>query len=195
MRGPCRWAFLILALTVPAAHAASINGPLTVTLYAGPSSTKFFGAVLQSLKLQPTGAMVGVAVDGRLLYLGQGISLAGEAQVTQYFWGHENTTVALGLGFQFKDIFGWRRVDWSIYAGPSYATDPPFVSIGYRGRLYPAARNKYLNFVGIEWAVGLGHDSPWQGVFRVYHRSGLYGVYSESDDDGIALGWGIRRSL
>jgi hypothetical protein len=121
-------ATLVLTLfvaTVSAAHAQT-NGPWSATLYVGPSTTKFFGAVLQSFDFQPTGAMVGLAVDRRLLYLGQGISIAGEGQVTQYFFGHKNTTFALGLGFQANDVFGFKRTNWSIYSGSSFATDSPF---------------------------------------------------------------------
>ena len=188
-------ASLVLTLfvaTVSVAQAQT-NGPWSATLYVGPSTTKYFGAVLQSFNLQPTGAMVGVAVDRRLLYLGQGISIAAEGQVTQYFFGHKDTTLAFGLGFQADDVFGLKRTTWSIYAGPSYATDPPYTSIGYRGIVYPASRVRFLNFVGIEWAVGFSDESKWQGVFRIYHRSGLMGLYTDSDDDGMALGFGIRR--
>jgi hypothetical protein len=41
-------------------------------------------------------------------------------------------------------------------------------------------------------AIGLPNTRHWDAVFRMYHRSGLFGVYIDSDDDGFALGVGLR---
>lgn len=185
-------AFVVLLAGTAGALAGDGTGPWSSTLYYGPSTTKYFGAVLQKFNMHPTGTMIGLAVDRRLIDFGWDISLAGEAQLTQYFFGHPDTTAALGVGLQLNDIFGMKRTSFSGYIGPSYATDPPYTSIGYRGQIWPASRVKFLNFVGIEFAVGFPGTRHWDGVFRIYHRSGLLGVYSESDDDGLAVGLGIR---
>jgi hypothetical protein len=181
-----------LIATIPLARSNEVSDPWSATLYYGPSTTKFFGAVLQGFDMEPTGTMAGLALDRSLLDLGWDISIGGEVQVTQYFFGHKDTTVAGGLGLQFHDIFGFRRTDFSVYAGPSYATDPPYTSIGYRNVLWPSGRVKFLNFVGIEFASALP-QSDWYGVFRIYHRSGMFGIYASSDDDGLAVGLGIQR--
>jgi hypothetical protein len=198
MRRLSRWTFVILLVTTSSAQAEQVSlpwqsTPWSATLYVGPSSTKFLGAVIQSLHLQPSGAMIGLALDGRLFYLGQGISLAAEGQATEYVFGHKDTSFALGLGFQANDIFNFKRTSFSFYTGPSYATDPPFTSIGYSHHIYPSGRVKFLNYIAIEVAVGPFADSQWEGVFRIYHRSGAFGLYSIGDDDGLMLGWGIRR--
>lgn len=187
-------ALVFCVATIVAAQAAhSGDGPWSGTLYFGPSSTKYFVAAALSLKLQPTGGMAGLAVDRKLLYLGSDISLAAEGQVTQYFFGHKNTTFALGLGLQFDKLFGFQHTSLSVYDGPSFATDPPYTSIGYKGRLWPAWRKKFLNYVSVELAVGLSSKSKWDGVFRFYHRSGVFGIYSDGDDDGLMIGIGLRR--
>ena len=179
---------------VPAARAetAPSNGPWSVTVYFGPSTTKFFGAVLQSGRFEATGAMLGLAGDARLLYLGQGISIGAEAQVTEYWFGHRNTTFAFGLGFQANNPFGFRHTRFSVYDGPSYALDPPLFSIGYKSIIYPAARVKFLNYISMEYAVALSDTSNWDGVVRLYHRSGAWGLYSDHDDDGLAVGLGVK---
>ena len=182
---------LLLLLPWSVAHAAS-NGPWSATVYFGPSTTKFFTAVFSSGRLQATGAMLGVAGDGRLLYLGQGISLAGEAEITQYVFGHRNTTFSVGLGFQINAPFGLDHNRISIYDGPSYALDPPYTSIGYHNRVYPASRNKFENYVVLEYAVALSSDSNWDVVGRLFHRSGAWGLYTDSDDDGLAFGLGLK---
>ncbi len=146
-----------------------------------------------SLNMHPTGVMAGLAVDRKLFYLGYDISLAAEGQVTQYFFGHENTTFAFGLGLQCNKLFGFENTSMSVYDGPSFALDPPYTSIGYKGHVWPALRKKFLNFVSMEVAVRLSEQSKWDAVFRFYHRSGMFGVYSDGDDDGVMFGLGIRR--
>lgn len=186
---------LLALFAVPPASgalAAPSNGPWSVTFYVGPSTTKFFGAVVQSGRFQANGVMFGLAGDGRLLYLGQGISLAAEAQVTQYAFGHVNTTFAFGLGFQANNPFGLTHTRFSVYDGPSYATDPPYTSIGYRSIVYPSQRDNFLNYISLEYAVSLSSESNWDGVVRLYHRSGAWGVYSDGDDDGLAVGLGLK---
>jgi hypothetical protein len=183
---------LFAVLPAPAAQAMPSNGPWSVTLYAGPATTKFFGAVFTSGRLQANAMMVGLAGDGRLLYLGEGISLAGEAEITQYGFGHSNTTFSVGMGFQVNAPFGWDRLRLSIYDGPSYAVDPPYTSIGYHSIVYPAQRKKWENYVTLEIAVGLSSQSNWDVVGRLFHRSGAWGLYTDSDDDGLAVGLGLK---
>ena len=182
----------LACLPSASAAAATAGRPWSVTLYAGPATTKFFGAVFTSGRLQANAMMVGLAGDGRLLYLGEGISLGGEAEITQYGFGHSNTTFSVGMGFQVNAPFGWDRLRISVYDGPSYAIDPPYTSIGYRGIVYPAQRKKWENYVTLEIAVGLSSTSNWAVVGRLFHRSGAWGLYTDSDDDGLSLGVGIK---
>lgn len=165
------------------------------TLYAGPSTTKFLGAALQKLNLEPTGVMFGLAVDRPFLNLGWDVALSGEGQITQYGFGHSNTSFALGAGMQANDPFGIRGTMLSFYTGPSYALDPPYTSIGYSNNLFPAWRVKFQNYIAIEYAVSLTPSQNWAAAFRLYHRSGAFGLYTESDDDGLAVGLGIRHNF
>jgi hypothetical protein len=183
---------MVLASAGAAQASFADKEPVSLTVYIGPSTTKFFGAVLQSGRLQATAAMVGVALDGRLAYLGWDISLGGELQVTQYVFGHRDTTFTGALGFQANEPFGWKRTSMSIYSGPSYATNPPLYGISYDNKPYLASRKKLLNYVGFEFAMQLPDSQHWDGVFRFFHRSGAFGLYNKQDDDGLALGLGVR---
>ena len=182
-------------LLVPAnvAHASDYaREPWSVSIYLGPATTKYFGAVFQSFRMQPNAAMLGVATNGRLLNLGWGIALAGEGQITGYYFGHRNVTLALGAGFQINEPFGFKRTTFSIYDGPSYSFDPPYTVIYYHAAVYPAWRKKWENYVSVEYAVELPGSTKWDGVFRFYHRSGAWGLYNSVDDDGMAFGLGVR---
>jgi hypothetical protein len=185
-------AAICVTAVVAVMPASARERPWSVSVYYGPASTKYFCAFLQDWNMHPTATMLGVALDRRLVDLGYDISLAAEVQAGTYFFGHTNVTYGAGLGLQFGRPFGFDSARFSIYIGPSYATDPPYVSIGYKHRTYPAARDAFLNFVSFELAVGLPGSENWDGVFRMYHRSGMFGVYSNSDDDGLMFGLGVR---
>jgi len=163
-----------------------------VSLYAGPSSTKYFGAVLQDFNLQSKEVLVGFALDRKIAYFGYDIYLAGEFQANYVFIGHHNTTFSTMLGFQAEKLLGYDRTSFSFYTGPSYALDPPYYSIGYKHRVYPAYRKKFINAIAIEFASGIPYTENWDWTVRLYHRSGVFGLYSDGDDDGLAVGLGLR---
>ena len=186
---------ILLAIPVTAGpvRAQDATRPWSATLYSGPFSTKYILATLSSGRLQPTGAMAGFAVDRKLTKLGWDVSLALEGQMTQTFFGHRDTTFALGPGFVADAPFGWKGTSISVFTGPSYAVDPPAFSIGYRGKIEPSPRKKWLNFVAVEFAVRLAPDSDWDIAGRFYHRSGAFGLYADDVDAGMGIGVGIRR--
>jgi hypothetical protein len=153
---------------------------------------KYFGAFIQKLNLEPNSVMFGVAVNRKLAYLGADIYLAGEVQVTQYFFGHLNTTGAATIGFQFDKLFGFDRTSFSAYMGPSYATDPPYFALGYHNQLEGPPRKNLLNALSLELAFGLPGSERWDAAIRMYHRSGAFGLYSTGNDAGEAFGLGVR---
>jgi hypothetical protein len=164
----------------------------SVAIYVGPASPKYFGAILQDFNLQSHEYMVGVALDRKLVRLWREFYLSGEVQVTQYFNGHANNTFAAMLGFEIDNLFGYERTSFSFYDGPSYSLDPPFLTIGYKHRTYVSARKKFLNAIAIEFASGLPFTRNWDWTARVYHRSGVFGLYSDGCDDGMTIGLGVK---
>jgi len=185
--------FAFLSAILVPGRAAAADGAWSATLYAGPATTQYILAALSSGSFRPTGAMAGLAVDRKLVPLGWDISLGVEGQVTQTFFGHRDTNFALGPGIVADAPFGWKGTSFSIFSGPSYATDPPAFSYGYGGKIEPSPRKKWLNFVGVEFAARLAPDSDWDVAGRFYHRSGAFGLYADDVDAGMAVGIGIRR--
>lgn len=187
---------LVLMFAAAPAHAVTIsgNGPWSTTVYYGPSTTKYFFAIMQKMDLRPTGTMLGLALDRDLVQLGAGIALGAEAQATESFFGHHDTNAALGLGFRANEIFGLPRLGFAFYMGPSYDSDPPAHLIGYGNKIRPISRNsKVLNYVSAEIAFGVPRAPGWSTVFRLFHRSSMLGVYADGQDAGTSVGLGLQR--
>ena len=134
--------------------------------------------------------MAGLAVDRDLFDLGWDVAMGAEAQLTEFSFGSGFTTMALGLGVRFHR-FPWDNTSLAIYTGPSYALSPPHIPVYHPSSNYRLKR--WLNYISIEFAVALPWDPKhWDGVFRVYHRSGAWGAYSLNIDEGTTIGFGIR---
>ncbi len=181
----CAFIGLMAAIPFSGARAIEDDDPWSATLYAGPSSNKFLTQIYRDGQLNPDGDMIGLALDRRLVTLGWGFTLEGEGQVLQSSaHGLSYTTFALGLGLRFHNFPWSNRVptSFAIYNGPSYATSPPASGIGFNDQPVTFAKVKYLHYFALELAVAIPDTDKWDGVLRVFHRSGMFGVYSKADD-------------
>jgi hypothetical protein len=141
--------------------------------------------------------MFGLAVDRRLARLGWGFELGAEGQITQFAFGHTYSTIQLGLGVRFSD-FPWSNylpTTFSVYTGPSYATDPPRFYTYVNDNIELSSRTRLLNYIGVELTVAIPHSDGLQAALRLYHRSGAFGLYTYQDDQGAAIGIGIRKNF
>jgi len=191
---------LLVVLASPGLFAvkASAAEPWSVTLYGGPVTYTIFTQTLDG-KARFNSGMVAVALDRRLAYLGWGWNLVGEAQYHQFFArdsrdfleGSGNySAVSLGLGVEYHR-FPWERrlpTSLSVFLGPTYAFNPPLA--------YPRAawgsRKSLENYLGIEIAVTIPEQRNLDAVFRLYHRSGVWGLYTNDVQEASVLGLGLR---
>ncbi len=167
---------------------ARADDPWSTTLYAGSFTTHWASQILAG-GFVSNGGMVGLAVDRRLVDLGSGISIGAEGQVTQYFSGYRFSTAAFGVGLRFNS-FPWSdhvRTTLAVYSGPSYASTSPLYGPPFN---YKAPR--LLNYVSAEFGVGIPATRS-DVVFRLYHRSAVWGLYGENFDAGTTFGIGLRR--
>jgi hypothetical protein len=188
MRHVVRSVVIFLVLGAGRAEA----GPWSITLYGGPATGKIFTDFIAGRYTWDSG-MVAVAADRRLAYLGWGVNLVGEVQFQQFAFGHTYPSFAVGIGGEFHD-FPWREkvpTSLSIFTGPSYSIDPP---LNYP-RAQWGSRKALLNYVGLELAVELPQTKHWDAVFRLYHRSGMWGIYTLDADEVTVIGGGIRLRL
>ena len=178
---------LCAAALLCSSAAQAGRSPWSATLYGGPASTAFVTQILAG-KFDVNGGMVGFALDRGLFRLGSGISIAGEVQVTDFFGKYNYQTGAIGLGLRF-DEFPWSDslpTTFAIYTGPSYAPNAPIIVDPK-----PHQDPKFLNYVSLELGFSMNRD--WDLALRAYHRSGAWGVYSNTADVGSMIGIGLRR--
>lgn len=165
----------------------------SVSLWLGPNARKFVGAIVQDgFNMQSRGLVAGVALNRKLVRLGSDIYIAAEIQVNQTFLDHQDTIFAGMLGLQFDNLFGYERTSFAVYTGPSYDLDPAYEVICYKHQVSATLRKKFLNEVTAEFSSGLPFTENWDWAARLYHRSGVFGLYSQGDDDGLGVGLGLR---
>lgn len=198
MRRVALCALLLFCATLNGAQADSDtkqfgDEPWSLTFYTGPSTTKYFFAVFSSGRLQPTAVASGLVLDRKLFHVTSDLSITAEAHVVQHYFGHPDTDLSTGLGFQWNEPFGFSYTSLSGYDGFSYSTDPPYFSIGYGNHIWPSQRKRELNYMSVEWTAAFNRTSKWDVVFRLFHRSGAFGLVSQGNDDGIVMGVGVRR--
>jgi hypothetical protein len=186
MRGT--FALLVLLLGIVSANSACAS-PWSVTIYGGPVTDTIFTQVIAG-KFKLFGGMVGVAADRRLAYLGWGWNLVGEGQLQVFSFGTNYGAIAAGLGLE-NHQFPWARylpTSFSVYMGPSYSLDTP---LAYARDLL-GSRKALLNYVSLELAFALPHSRHWDTAFRIYHRSGAWGIYTLDADEATVVGVGVR---
>jgi len=173
---------LLLSFGLVLAPDARAQSLWSISLYAGPT-TDTITTQIATGHLHIIGAMIGLAGNRRLAKLGAGFSLAAEGQVTQYLTHDPYQTVSLGLGVSY-DRFPWAApTTLAVYVGPSYAFDPPAIG---------GQRHPLLNYVSAEFAIQIPEAPNWDATLRLFHRSGAWGLYAQSFDQGTMVGAGLR---
>jgi len=175
---------LIAIACFPVPNAVAESAGQSVTLYGGPATHQFVSEIIQG-HFSVDGTMLGLAYDRQLADLGAGFVIEAEAQATHFFMNPSYSTVAAGLGVRY-DTSRWtgQASSFAFYTGPSYAD--------------AATRDNdeskhFLEYVSLEFALENISSSQWDGVVRMYHRSGAFGLYQNNTDIGSVLGVGIRR--
>ena len=170
---------------LPISCAQAQDASQSLTLYGGPATRRYVSDIFLHGNFDLDGVLLGVAYDRRLAALGGGFTFEGELQVNHLFMDHSYSSISGGAGLRY-DTTRWigRPSSFAVYTGPSYADD---------GAQSTGKRNHFLEYVSLEFAVSSINKSNWDGVIRMYHRSGAFGVYGKNTDTGSTFGIGIRR--
>jgi hypothetical protein len=173
---------MVVVVTLVVSSVQAESARQSVTVYAGPATRQYVSNIVFHGNFAVDGTTLGLAYDRRIFDLGAGLTLEIEGQVAHSFMDTPYTSMGAGLGVRF-DTSRWTRQPSSVafYSGPSYADDGG------------TKRRRLLEFVTVEFAVQFMNRSKWDGVFRMFHRSGAFGLYGNHTDTGSMLGVGVRR--
>lgn len=95
-------------------------------------------------------------------------------------------------------VFRWRDFPWSkkllttlgIGEGVSWASHNPQQEIRTEEKAGDA--RKFLNYVMVEATFALPKHPEWELLYRLHHRSGVFGLYCPGIVGSTAVGFGLR---
>ncbi|MBF0227337.1 MAG: hypothetical protein HQK76_17980 [Desulfobacterales bacterium] len=107
---------------------------------------------------------------------------------------HEEFNAALIIRWSY---FPWDYlIDTSIAAGEglSYATENPPAETDYHAINHDDEDevSKILNYLMFEWTFALPRYPKQRLIFRIHHRSGIFGVFNNVKGGSNAIGIGLR---
>ncbi len=95
-------------------------------------------------------------------------------------------------------IARWLTFPWNKHLNTSFAVGEG-LSLATETPKYEALRhektNQLLNYLLVEIAVSLPQAPQWSLVWRVHHRSGIYGFFNGVHGASNAMGFGLRHSF
>jgi hypothetical protein len=109
--------------------------------------------------------------------------------------------------WEFNALFAvrWLKFPWDRYIdtsfavgeGFSYATSVPAVERDLHGEVVGLDNktSKLLNYLMVEAAFGLPSYPKWNLIFRVHHRSGVFGLFNDVHGGSNTIGIGLRYKL
>lgn len=95
-------------------------------------------------------------------------------------------------------IFRWREFPWNqkvlttfaVGEGVSWASHNPEREIRTEEKADSAT--KFLNYLMVETTFSLPSHPEWQIMYRLHHRSGVFGLYCPGRSGSTAAGLGVR---
>jgi hypothetical protein len=99
--------------------------------------------------------------------------------------------------FEFNPylLFRWRDFPWDnvvttslgLGEGLSYDTEVPQIEMKNSDEA-----QRLLNYLMMEATFALPDHPQWELVWRIHHRSGVFGLYNSGNNGSTAIGLGIR---
>lgn len=166
---------------------------LAVTVYGGRMTDDDFGETLTGQAGFIDAYIVVGALSWTFIRFFEGaLSLELEGQVGQWFADQNN------VEFNLPVVIRWSKFPWNndvstslAYGlGPSYATRKPVAEIEIDG-----STQKLLAYWFAEITFG-PPKSNWAGLFRIHHRSGAFGLFTDRHEGGSnTLAVGLKYSF
>jgi len=177
----CMGLAMLAAVTMIAPTAHAYEKKTSFAIYGGPGTPS---PLLDLIRFRTPSFEnlwnVTIAVNRELVNVSDVIDLEAEASFSQHLENIQMNAV------QGAGVLRWLPLPWdkviegsaAVGLGLSYAQLPPLLESTHLGR----TSNMLFHFY-LEYAVMLGKEGTWEGLFRIHHRSGMFGVF-----DGVVGG-------
>ncbi len=193
--------FLLSPLSAMAWHWPAANPPYpwAVMGYYGKMTRNTLGQVLG----------FGYKIGNETLYsIEFGKRLSRQNMFMHFFQPIFNTISIVG-NFTYRDdrvgpiyefnpyiSFRWERFPWNRYVPTTFAIGE---GLSYDTKVpYREAENsnqgtkRLMNYLSFELTLGIPKFPHWQILWRIHHRSGVYGLYDAGNSGSTAVGLGLR---
>jgi hypothetical protein len=187
---------LVILLSALAARAAADDKPYAITAYGGWAMDNKFGQMPWPgnwQRYEEDASLAGVGVSRQVGQVLHGkIGLEIEGQVMRH-WGKQNLweSVVAGLA-RWKDLPWDKTIDSSIAVGTGLSH---FSKISTIEQIRNSEQARTLGYVALEVTAAPPQTRQWEGVFRIHHRSGGFGLVNGVKGGSNYLVLGIRKQF
>jgi len=172
----------------PAYWQAAEARDWTVTAYGAVQAHSELHEMFFDPDFDSSYKFVAVALNRKIGSMGENLDFEGEAQVVKHFGGQHHLEFN-GLLIARWNRFLWdRHLDSSLAVGErhSLATETPEIEA-----LRHEKTSAFLNYLLIEVSIGLPDLPRWSLVWRIHHRSGVFGLFHGVHGASNAMGAGV----
>jgi len=198
MTKPCekcglRVAGILLAFVFFFQHNCYAENDMSFSIYnAVLTETPIEETLINLSEIDDSFKLTALAVNKKIRSLNEHIDLELEGQVVKH-WGNQHHFEFNGLFLLRWQTFPWNRylkTSFAVGDGLSYATRTPEFELIVNDR-----STKLLNFM--IWELSFAHPKAkhWSYLFRIHHRSGIFGIFSDINGGSNALALGARYTF
>jgi hypothetical protein len=171
-----------------------------MTLYGGTGTNSSLGQTLTFKKSEFYDSFfndehfIGLEVGRKILTFNRSFGIEAIGQARQHFGSASYLALetALAIRWNLFTNSNFLNVSLAVGEGISYVSDLPEVEAS---RPSSFAKSNFLNYLLIESVVSLPKNPDWSLVFRLNHRSGVFGIFNGATDGSNNLAIGIRRKF
>jgi len=181
---------LATALMINISKTAEAREDWGVTVFGAVQATGDMGRTFVSPDFDKDYWFAALAISRKIYSLTKNIDLEVEGQALQHMGEqhHEEFNALLVARWL---TFPWNRyIDTTFAAGNglSYGTQ----TAKLEERLYGEKTAQLLNCIMFEWTFALPENPRWSLVWRVHHRSGVFGLFDGVYGAANAMGIGLK---
>ena len=177
-------------LIVGMAQRAEAREDWGITLFGGVQTTNDMGQTLVSPDFDKEYTFAALGVSRRVYSLDKYLDLEVEGAVLKHMGKQYQEEFALLLVARWL-IFPWNKYIETTFAvgeGLSYNSQ----SATLEERLYGEKTSNLVNGMMFEWTFDVPTYPGWSLVWRLHHRSGVYGLYDGVRGAANAMGLGLK---